>query len=246
MTLALLLLAGLASGFVNSLAGGGIIFPTLIAVGLPPVDASASSTVVLFPIQFVSAFAARSVLDKVLIDWRKELAILCAISLGGGAAGAALLLIMPATAFAHAVPWLMLLGTLLFLAGIYRAPSRVAVLSLVVCRGLHFLVSIYGGFFGGGLGVLVLAVLRCYGIQDVRVMNAIKVVLNGFIGVAAVGLFVASDLVRWRETLVLMAAASVGAYCGTRFGLKVSRRLVEGIIIFVGFGLTIYFFVAGV
>jgi uncharacterized membrane protein YfcA len=247
VTFALLLFAGLASGFVNSLAGGGIIFPTLIAVGLPPIQANASSTAVLFPVQFVSAFAGRSVLDRMLIDWRNELVILCAISLAGGASGASLLLVMPATAFAHTVPWLLLFGTSIFLAGIiYRAPFEVAVLPLFVCRSLHFLVSLYGGFFGGGLGVLVLAVLRCYGIQDVRVMNAIKVVLNSFIGIAAVGLFIASGLIRWRETLVMMAAASVGAYCGTKFGLRVSRRLVEAIVIFVGFGLTIYFFVAGV
>lgn len=245
MTLALLLFAGLVSGFVNSLAGGGIVFPTLIAVGLPPIEANASSTVVLFPVQFVSAFASKSVLNKALLNWRKELVILCAISVIGGASGAALLLVMPATAFAHVVPWLLLVGTLIFLGGaIYEVPS-VDVAPLFVCRCLHFFVSLYGGFFGGGLGVLVLAVLRFYGIQDVRVMNAIKAVLNGFIGIAAVSLFLTSGLVRWRETLVMMVAASVGAYCGTKFGLWVPRRFVEAIVILVGFGLTIYFFMVG-
>src|ERR1700754_4530961 len=112
--LALLALVALASGFVNALAGGGAIFPALILAGLPAVDANASSTVVLFPIQFVSALAARPVLSAVFSQWRTEIAILAAISLAGGTVGAVFLLVVPPTIFAQLAPWLLLIATLFF------------------------------------------------------------------------------------------------------------------------------------
>jgi uncharacterized protein len=198
---------------------------------------------VLFPIQFVSALASRPVLSAVLSQWRMEVAILAAISLVGGTVGALLLLFVPPTIFAQLAPWLLLIATLFFGWGaFFSGVQRPFVAALPVCRGLHFLVAVYGGFFGGGIGILVLAVLSLYGMQDIRAMNSLKVVLSGLIGLTATLIFSFSGIVHWRETLVMMGAAALGGYSGTRFGMSIPRRYVECLVVVVGLGLATWLF----
>jgi hypothetical protein len=240
-----LAIVALVSGFINSLAGGGAVFPALLLVGIPAVDANASSTVALFPIQFVSALTSRTVLTDVLLRRRRDIMVLSAISLSGGSIGAMLLLISPAGMFARSVPWLLLTGTSIFAAGLFTSSlTREIRVSPGLCRLLHLLTSIYGGFFGGGIGILVLAVLTIHDMSDIREMNSVKVLLSGLIGLTASVLFALSGHVRWRETLVMMLAASVGGFLGTRFGMSVPRRYVEVLVILVGVALALYFFAA--
>jgi uncharacterized protein len=243
--LTFLAVAAFASGFVNTMAGGGVIFPALLLAGIPAVEANASSTVILFPVQFVSAFASRSMLKPAMTELGSEIVVLITIGLTGGAIGAMLLFVVSPGTITDLVPWLLLVATLIFGSGaLSRQRLELPGAPLLVCRSLHFLVCVYGGFFGGGVGILVLAVLRLCRMQDIRFMKSVKVVLSGVIGATASTIFALSGHVRWREVLLMMIAASLGGYCGTRLGGKLPRRFVEGTVMAAGFSLSAYFFVA--
>src|SRR3954464_2851399 len=176
--LLLLALAAFGSGIVNSLAGGGafLTFPTLLAAGIPAIDANASSTVALCPGQFVSAFASRKVFTSADAAWRRELMTLSVISLIGGTLGAVLLLVTPSAAFSRLVPWLLLFATVVFAFGIRFTPKDGARwFGPLTIQAVQFVIAIYGGYFGGGIGILMLAALVFYGLRDIRAMNGMKV-----------------------------------------------------------------------
>ena len=245
MILLLVAVAGFAAGLMNVLAGGGsfLTLPAMIAAGLTALGANASSTVALFPAQAITAVMARK--DMVLPKDAESVSIkvLAVISLVGGFFGALLLLVTPPGLFVRIVPWLILFATGVFARG--DAISKGAKGLRLDPRGIYAIqaiVSIYGGYFGGGIGILMLAALTVFGLTDIRVMNSIKIVLAMLMNVAAVLTFVVAGLVQWRPTLVLCAAAIVGSLVGMAAAKRVPASYVRGFVIFVGVSLTIGFF----
>jgi uncharacterized protein len=240
----LLALAAFASGIVNALAGGGafLTFPALLAVGIPAIDANASSTVALCPGQFVSAWAARNALGTASGQSMRDLRSLSVISLIGGSIGALLLLATPSAAFSALVPWLLLFATVVFAAGGQLPAREDHWLGPVTIKLVQFLISIYGGYFGGGIGILMLAALALYGMRDIRSMNALKVLLAALMNTTAAVIFAFSGHVHWIETLTMMAAAMIGGFVGAKAGLVIPQIFVRVTVIVVGALLTIYFF----
>lgn len=245
MILILVAVAGFAAGFMNVLAGGGsfLTLPAMIAAGLTALGANASSTVALFPAQAVTAAMARR--DMVLPQDGPtfSLRILALISLGGGFVGALLLLVTPPSVFVKVVPWLILFATGVFARGEHIVESGAAArLAPWTIYAIQAFVSIYGGYFGGGIGILMLAALTIFGLRDIRVMNSIKIVLSMLMNVAAVLTFVVAGLVQWLPTIVLGVSAVAGALVGMRAAQRVEPRVVRAFVIVVGLALTAGFF----
>jgi uncharacterized protein len=243
MSTVLLVLAGFAAGFMNVLAGGGsfVTLPALIAVGLSALGANASSTVALFPAQLASAALARSGLAVPATAGGISLRGLAVVALVGGFAGAVLLLVTPPDLFLAVVPWLVLFATAVFARGDRVLASGVR----FGTRGIYAaqaVVSIYGGYFGGGIGILMLAALTLFGFTDIRSLNKVKIVLAMLTNVAAVLVFTAAGLVRWQPTLVLGAAALCGSLVGMAALERVPARVVRGFVIVVGLVLAAAFF----
>src|SRR6516165_2198029 len=243
MIFALLALAAFAAGFINAIAGGGsfLTFPALIAAGLPPIHANASSTVALFPGQVATAYAARDGLRAASKDHRINVPVLAVISLIGGLIGAILLLLTPQNVFSRIVPWLILLANLIFAGGILL---RQDVLKFKLGRAGIFtaqaIVAVYGGYFGGGIGILMLAALTLYGLRDIWLMNSLKILLAVLMNVAAVVTFIIAGLVHWQVTILVSVAAIAGGYAGVYAGRRLRPSIVKGFVIAVGVALTIF------
>ena len=244
MIFGLLALTGFAAGIVNVLAGGGsfLTLPAMIAAGLDALSANASSTVALFPAQTLAAALARD--GMVLESGSVSIATLAIISIVGGLFGAILLLVTPAGIFLQLVPWLILFSTIVFAAGslINREARRIRLPrpGIYVAQGL---VAIYGGYFGGGIGIMMLAALTLFGLRDMLAMNSIKVVLAMLTNVAAFLTFAFTNLVHWPQTLVLGTGALCGAAVGTRLARVVPAAYVRWGVIIVGVVLTAAFLV---
>ena len=244
----LLLAAGFAGGMVNAIAGGATFFtfPAMLAVGIPPVTANASNTVALCPASLVAAWAQR----RDLADLGRHLVPLSAIGVLGGAIGAVSLLLTSDRAFMVLVPFLLLGATLLFALsprllalirarqahdGRFRAsPPTMAVTAVA---------SAYGGFFGAGLGILLLATLSLAGLDRLSTANAVKNLLSSAVYLVAVVIFVVSDAVVWWATLVMLAGALLGGYAGARLARRLPQRVFRAIVIGVGSLLTVWYFV---
>ena len=243
--LILLLVAGLWAGVQNALAGGGsfVTLPALILTGLDARAANIASTLALFPGQVTTGWVGRRAVSGVAgLSFRA----LMLISLGGGAVGAALLLSTPASFFARLVPWLVLFATGLFAYGsFFRRPEAVARgLSPRVAAVLQFLIAIYGGYFGGGIGFLMLAALTAAG-QTVRIAGASKNVLAGVMNAAAVLIFLFTPHIPWARVAVLCAGAVLGGYGGAQLLRRVDERLIRGFVVVLGLCLTVGLFLRG-
>ena len=236
MIFALLAAAGFAAGFINVLAGGGsfVTLPAMIAAGLTALSANASSTVALFPAQAVTAALARKNMVLPQGSGAVSITVLSIISLVGGFFGALLLLVTPAGIFLKIVPWLILFATVVFAAGglINKEASRIRLPRFGI-YAVQVVVSLYGGYFGGGIGIMMLAALTIFGLRDMLV------------NVAAVLTFAFTGLVHWPQTLVLGAGALCGALFGMGMARRVPSRVVRIFVIAVGVILTIAFFVKG-
>ncbi len=235
--------AGFAAGFMNVLAGGGsfLTLPAMIAGGLTALGANASSTVALFPAQSVtSVLARRDVADASRAEGI-GMGILSLISLVGGFFGALLLLITPPGVFTHIVPWLILFATGVFASG-GKLGSATIKLNRTGIYAVQSVVAIYGGYFGGGIGIMMLAALTLFGLRDIRVMTGIKIVLAMLMNVAAVLTFIVAGLVQWPQTIVLGVAALCGGLVGMATAHKVPATYVRGFVIVTGIILTIAFF----
>jgi uncharacterized membrane protein YfcA len=243
MTIFLLIAAAFAAGAINSVAGGGsfLTFPALVFSGVSPVIANASNTVALVPGTMASILAYRGDVERLN---EKHLKLWLLVSLLGGAAGAALLLVTSDKTFRQIAPWLLLFATLLFAFG-----NRV---SLAMRGRLHgsgwlmlalmFPIAVYGGYFGGGIGIMFLAALRLYGFTEIHGMNGIKTILAGALNALAALIFIAAREVSWRPTLIMMAAAIAGGYVGPRVARRLKPAAIRGLVIAVGITMTIYFF----
>jgi uncharacterized membrane protein YfcA len=244
MTPLLLIIAAFAAGVMNSVAGGGslLTFPALVFGGVPPVIANASSTVALFPGSFASAWAYRrdfKPVEGVALAW------LIAASLAGGVAGAFLLLFTPESYFDAIVPWLLLAATLLFAFGRQATPVlqrlfRIGPKGLVT---IQFVVAVYGGYFGGAVGILQLAVYGLFGLTDLNAMNANKTLLTGTMNAIAVVVFIIAGKVWWIDTLLMLGGAVLGGYAGARVGRRIDPRILRVVITAIGLVMTAVFFV---
>lgn len=242
-TLALLVLAALLGGALNAVAGGGsfFTFPALLVAGVPAVPANATSAVALWPASVASAAAFREDLKH----GRRELWALGAVSLLGGLVGALLLLLTPERAFEGLVPWLLLVATLVFAAGPWataRLRARDLRLPLVGMAVVQFVVATYGGYFGGGMGIMMLAAFAAMGMEDIHAMNGLKAILGVLINGVAIAAFIAAGIVAWPYALLMLAAGVVGGYAGARLSRRVPKNAVRGFVVVVGALLTAYFF----
>ena len=240
-----LLLAGAAfiAGALNSVAGGGsfLTFPALVFSGVPAVVANASSTVALVPGSFASTVSYRDELRE-FNDPGVRLWLI--VSLLGGIIGAALLLRTSDQTFRQIAPWLLLLATLLFAFG--NQVSRVFRGKLhsrhLLMLAFLFPISVYGGYFGGGIGIMMLAAFRLYGMTDIHAMNGIKTLLAATLNAVAAVVFMIAHEVAWRPALLMMAAAILGGYAGPIVARRMPQYVLRVIVIFVGAIMTTYFF----
>ena len=243
---AVAVVAGLGAT-VNSIAGGGTLltFPALVALGVPPLTANATSTVALTPGALTSMLGYRDRL-KGLQRWALIFAVPSTL---GGITGALLLLWTPADRFSRIVPWLVLGATTLFaLQGpvMQRVRARAAGEGATVPDGTfvprhsasallyQFLVGVYGGYFGAGIGILMLAVLGFLGLTDIHRMNGLKNWGGFCINVVAAALFAFSGLVDWVVALTMAAGAMAGGYFASRIAQKVPQVVVRRAIIGIG------------
>jgi len=242
MLLGLLVLAGLWAGLQNSLAGGGsfVTLPALILSGMSPLAANITSTVALFPGQLSSGWAGRRlVIGTPTLSFRA----LIIISLLGGAVGAWLLLNTPSSVFARLVPWLVLFATSVFAWGSFLRKPVAADhhFSARATGAMQFLIAIYGGYFGGGIGFLMLAALTVAGMPT-RNAGATKNVLAGVMNASAVALFVLSPEVHWLQAVVLGASAVVGGLAGAWALHHVNEKALRVAIVALGVALTVGLF----
>ena len=247
MTTVILIAAAFLGGALNSLAGGGtlVTFPALLFAGLNPIDANASSVVALFSGTFSGAWAYRR---NILAVAELSVLGLFTLSLVGGLIGAILLLWTPATIFATLVPWLILFATIVFAVGNFAPVGAIRRLQLGPRSALValFIIAIYGGYFGGGIGFLLLAAFTLMGMRDINAMNGLKMGLVGVMTVTAILAFIAANVVRWPETLPMLASSALGSYMAAHWAQRLDQRLIKGFVVVLGAGLTVYFAWRGV
>jgi uncharacterized membrane protein YfcA len=242
-----LFFAGILGGALNAVAGGGsfIAFPALMFSGVPPIQANATNAVALW----VGVTASSGAYRKHLDISRRVMIPLAVTSVIGGIVGAFLLLRTPAHTFLEILPWLMLGATLLFVfggrlargskSGLAHDASRTAI---GVAALFELVVAVYGGYFGGGVGIVNLAMLAALGMTDIHAMNALKVVLGGIINGIAVVTFIVAGAVAWKPGFIMIAGAIVGGYFGAHYAQKLPQSWIRAFVIAVGTGMTIYFF----
>ena len=242
-----LFVAGALGGALNAVAGGGsfISFPALLFTGVPPIPANATNTVALWVGTTASSGAYRKHFDIS----RRVLVPLAVTSVVGGIAGALLLLRTPAHTFLHVLPWLMLGATLLFAfggrlsRGVSSGLAHDASTSAIAFAALfELVVAVYGGYFGGGVGIMNLAMLAAIGMTDIHAMNALKSVLGGIINGVAVVTFIVAGAIAWKPGIVMIAGAILGGYFGAHYAQKLPQGWIRAFVIVVGTAITIYFF----
>lgn len=254
----LLFAAALLGGAQNAVAGGGsfVAFPALVVSGVTPIHANATTTVALWPGSVASIGAYRKELRSA-----PRLPILGAISLIGGWLGALLLLDTPSATFSRLIPVLLLAATLLFAFG----PSvtawmkqRAAVKAREQAggpsedgslRGLlgmfvgQAVIAIYGGYFGGGIGILMLAAFGLMGMENIHVMNALKATLASCINGVAVITFIVAGAVAWPQAVVMLVGAIIGGYGGAAYARRLDPLVVRRFVLVVACLMTLYFFI---
>ncbi len=242
--LPLLAAAGLFAGAMNAVAGGGsfVTFPAMVFAGLPPVIANASSTVALFPGTIASSFAYRRELAGI---GGFRLTVLAPISIAGGLAGAILLLATPEHLFDVVIPWLLLLATLTFGFG---ARAGIALRRVIRIRSgalpvVQFVISIYGGYFGGAVGLMMMAAWSLLTADDdFKSMAPARVLLTSATNSGAVLWFIAAGAVRWPETLAMLGASVIGGYLGARLTRVLSAHFVRRFVVVLTAFVTLVFY----
>jgi uncharacterized protein len=247
ITVVVLTTAAFLGGALNALAGGGtfVTFPALLFAGLNPIDANASSVVALFSGTFSGAWAYRR---DILAVTEVNVRGFFFLSLIGGLIGAFLLLSTRTSTFAGLVPWLTLFATTVFAVGNFAPLEMIQRINFGPRAALvaHFIISVYGGYFGGGIGFLMLAAFTLFGMRDINAMNGLKMVLVGVMTITAIVAFIIADVVRWPETLPMAASSVIGAYVAARGAQRLDQRLIKGFVVVFGAGLTAFFFWHGV
>ena len=241
--------AAFLAGLINSVAGGGtlVTFPTLIWLGLNSVTANATSTVAIWPATLGSSWGYR----RELRTAEPRLFWLLIPSIIGGLAGAWLLRYTPPAVFDRLIPYLILFATLLFMA---QEPIQRRLKStdaaahhsnkwLAGALMFQLLVALYGGYFGAGIGILMLAALSVMGLTDMHQMNGLKVLLGGTMNGVAIIYFVTNHMVYWPDVVLMAVGAIAGGYFGAGLARRVGGRAVRRIVVVVGFALALSFFI---
>jgi uncharacterized membrane protein YfcA len=241
-----LIAAGLASGVLNAIAGGGtfISFPALIFVGVPPVTANATATLCALPGYVSSAWGFRR-------DLRAEGALsltqILVVSAFGSILGALLLLVTTGDVFLAIVPWLLLMATVLFALGprlLSALQGRgVGAAGVVPSAAAVFLVSLYGGYFNGGLGIMLLAAFGLIGFTNLHAMNGLKSVIAALLSLIASGAFILAGVIAWEHALALGTSSAIGGYFGAAYSRKIRRPdLLRLAITAIGLAMSLAFF----
>jgi uncharacterized protein len=239
----LIVMAGLFAGAINAAAGGGsfVSVPALIWAGVPSISANMSSTVALYPASFTSALAFRTHERSLLgVSFNQ----LCCITLAGGFCGALLLLHTSNASFDAFLPWLMLLGAVAFAFGktvglTFKRFGRPSPALLFLAQ---FLLGVYGGYFGGAVGIMMMAVWSMFGTHDLDVLNPIKVLFVAAANTIAVVCFAFFGSVAWRQTLLMCVAAAAGGYLGAHVALRVHPKRLRVAVSILNFLLTAMLF----
>ncbi|WP_322866118.1 sulfite exporter TauE/SafE family protein [Aquicoccus sp. G2-2] len=244
--LVLLIIASFSAGVLNAVAGGGtfLTFPALVYLGIPPVTANATATLTALPGYFGSAWAFRR-------DIRSQgsLAIksVLIVSVIGGLAGSLLLIMTTNEAFSGVVPWLLLVSTVLFAFGpalTRNLNNRGFPPAGPLISGMAIIaVSIYGGYFNGGLGILLLATFGLLGYTDMHAMNGLKTLLSAILSVTSAVTFIAAGLIAWKFAVPMAIATAIGGYGGAELSRKVKNTdYLRGFVVLVGAIMTVIFF----
>jgi uncharacterized membrane protein YfcA len=248
--------AALLGGALNAVAGGGsfIGVPALLSAGIAPVTANATTTLAMWPGSLSSAVAYR----REIVRARHWLVTLGAASLVGGLLGGWLLIRTPDQRFLHLLPWLMLAAAITFTLGgrvadrllnrrasatsapATSAPGTAAPLWILL---FQFVIAIYGGYFGGGMGIMMLAAFSIAGMSDIHEMNGLKTLLAVAINGVALVEFIVTGAIAWAPGLIMVAGGIVGGYYGAFLARKIDAGVVRAIVIVVAWTMTIYFFV---
>lgn len=241
--------AGIVAGAINSVAGGGslVSFSALIAFGIPSILANATNTAAVCPGALSSAYAYRHDLSEI----RHLLPVFILPSLIGGLFGAIVLAVTPESLFARLVPFLILFATLLFACRdiIAHLMNTDPTQEQRITRGgqiwgfsFQLFVASYGGYFGAGIGILMLASLSLMGLRDIHRMNALKTVLGFIVNGTALIYFILKGLVIWYIAVLMAAGAIIGGYAGARLAKKVNQQVLRWFIVAVGLAVSAWLF----
>ncbi len=245
MTHEILLLvgAGFLAGAMNALAGGGsfVTLPALIGAGVPSVLANASSTIALYPAGVASAWVYRGGINQVAGVPLKPMFV---ITLLGGLAGALLLLWTPSGLFDRVLPWLLLVATLALAFGprigpVLRERFR---LGLPGVLAIQLVLGLYGGYFGGAVGLMMMAAWSLLDSADIKALNPPRTLLVTAANTIAVLCFIAASAVRWPEAIAVAAGAIGGGYGGAHLGKRIPSRVTRAATILLAVGMTVAFF----
>ncbi len=246
LEISILALAGLTAGLLNAVAGGGtfISFPALIYVGVPPVSASATATLAALPGYLTSAWGFRHDMQA---EGALSLIVIVFMGVIGSIIGALLLIVTPGDTFLWVVPWLLLLATILFALGPFilrhlrqRGAGKVGAVGSAFAI---VTVSIYGGYFNGGLGIMLLATFGFIGYVNLHGMNGLKSVLSAVVSLVSALAFISAGLIEWEQTLIMAVSSAVGGYLGARLTRRIVRTdLLRYFVTCIGATMALVFF----
>ncbi|MGN6143925.1 MAG: sulfite exporter TauE/SafE family protein [Mesorhizobium sp.] len=245
LTIILLFAAGVFTGMINAVAGGGtfLSFGALTLIGVPPVVANATSSITQFPGYITSTLAYW---EDFKTFWRGAIALSLA-SIAGALLGSWILLQLDNPQFRTLVPWLLLAATALFAAGPYLKPKpkpgQEASVGSFFGTAMQFATAIYGGFFGAGMGVMMLASLGLSQAGDYHRLNALKNMLAVVIAAVAIVVFVSGGVVAWPQAIVMIPGVALGGWSGVWVAKRVPQSIMRWVVIAVGLLLAVYYFV---
>ena len=240
--LSLLASASFIAGIINSIAGGGsfLTFPALVFTGVPTIAANATSAVAVFPGYLSGALG----FAKELKEYPKsKFLLLITLSIMGGIGVSLLLLITPASVFSYIIPWLLGFATLLFAFGDFVAKwaKKNSNSNGFLGNLTTLIVCIYGGYFNGGLGIILLALFSTLGMRDIHLMNGLKNIMSFALSAASVVTFAIAGMVFWQQAIIMMIAATIGGYFGVVVARKLSKDTIRMIIVIIGLIMTVIF-----
>jgi uncharacterized protein len=248
----LLFATAFIAGGLNAVAGGGsfISFPTLIFTGISPIAANATNNTALWVASLASAGAYRRDLD---VD-RRTMLILSMVSLVGGLLGSILLLYTSADVFKKLIPYLLLLATVVFIFGesfkqwlqsFHRSDSPAKSPHLIYLVIAQLIVAIYGGFFGAGIGILMLATLTFFNLKNIHAMNALKTWLGTCINGIAIVPFLFAGIIAWQQAILMAIGGALGGYFIANFSRQIPSITIRRFVSIVAIAMTTYFFIHG-
>ena len=240
----LLITASFFVVIINSIAGGGsfLTFPALVFAGVPTIAANATSAVAVFPGYLSGALGFAKELKAFP---KSKFLLLIFLSISGGILGSILLLITPEVVFSFIIPWLLGFATLLFAFGNYvsKLAEKTSDTNGFKSNIATLLVCIYGGYFNGGLGIVLLALFSTLGMRDIHLMNGLKNIMSFALSAASVVTFAIAGIVFWKYAIIMMIAATIGGYFGVIVARKLSKNIIRIIIVIIGTIMTFIFFI---